>query len=702
MLASPDSSPPKGGQSPEKDADDTLFGGGMGNLTGQVPIAPVLRVDGVGATTISLGWNKVDYADGYKLYYASSLRGTFDAATTSFLEPGLSQGRYCYQLSAFNSNGESPRSSPPVCGDILPCTNTAGPTIEILPTITESVYPSVANTALRPVAVGAALAGFHQSNWIDFNFRIADDVDGCGDLNYVTTKVFVHGSSTRWEKSTPEFEGYSGYHNNTLTAPVGPTQFGYFDIELTVSDGIHPAFTAPRQANYFEIKALPGNSELPSNKTLTLSKSAVCPKENFTLTYEFDDDSLWTDTSKTTRALGNEWLRVQIFQAGVTQPVHDAYAKSGVASLHYDDNPSEAELSVSYTAFAYDYQPKGAGAQTSVIVKQDTGPPTVDVPRVSPAPIDGKLVADTEYTVTSTPHDDCPVSYQLSYSLNYGSFVNFSGSFKPGTKGCKAGDTVKFRAIATDSMGNKSVPSDSQIYTVTAGQTPTLGISVSPPPAPRTTYAPQDSVTIILTATDDDMPTLKLVYLQMRQVGMPSWEDLVPQNGLFSAYTPKTIKLSAFGGFYDFRARVQDKQLKIVDASKQIQVVESATSPLVVYLDINRDGSMDLGKNPMTEMTQFDIDGDGVKEWTHWLNKGDAFLMLPDGPIDDFHDFASLDELKAHGDVIDSDNPLYGSVRLWTDADSNGVADSGELRSLAEANVHDVVLSPSCGFHLNP
>ncbi|WP_172955071.1 calcium-binding protein [Sterolibacterium denitrificans] len=104
----------------------------------------------------------------------------------------------------------------------------------------------------------------------------------------------------------------------------------------------------------------------------------------------------------------------------------------------------------------------------------------------------------------------------------------------------------------------------------------------------------------------------------------------------------------------------------------------------------------------------FDHDGDGVLTRTGWAGKDDALLVwdrnangsidtgaelfgdftpLPNGTLAP-NGFAALAALDSNGDgILDATDPAFAELRLWRDADQNGVTGAGELISLLDAGI---------------
>jgi len=124
-----------------------------------------------------------------------------------------------------------------------------------------------------------------------------------------------------------------------------------------------------------------------------------------------------------------------------------------------------------------------------------------------------------------------------------------------------------------------------------------------------------------------------------------------------------------------------------------------------IILDLNGNGLETVG---LAANIHFDHDGDGVLTRTGWVGKNDALLVWDrntNGRIDtgaelfgDFtplpndtlapNGFAALAALDSNSDgVIDASDPLFAELKLWVDADQNGLTGEGELISLADAGI---------------
>ncbi|MDD2780857.1 calcium-binding protein, partial [Sulfuricurvum sp.] len=135
-------------------------------------------------------------------------------------------------------------------------------------------------------------------------------------------------------------------------------------------------------------------------------------------------------------------------------------------------------------------------------------------------------------------------------------------------------------------------------------------------------------------------------------------------------------------------------------------------SPLV--LDLNGDGVTSTFVSETS--TYFDLDNDGVRQRTGWVQSTDALLVFDknkDGKINNGSElfgnntilkngtkaangFEALREYDENKDgVIDAKDNIYNTLSLWQDANSDGVTDTGELHTLSELGVASINLNYS-------
>jgi hypothetical protein len=143
------------------------------------------------------------------------------------------------------------------------------------------------------------------------------------------------------------------------------------------------------------------------------------------------------------------------------------------------------------------------------------------------------------------------------------------------------------------------------------------------------------------------------------------------------------------------------------DSPARFGDAENTTSPLI--LDLNGDGVKTLNK---TAGKHFDHAGDGFAERTGWVDKDDGLLVRDlngDGKITSGRElfgnhtllknginagkraangFEALKDLDSNADgLVDDKDTAFASLRVWKDTNGNGLTDTGELLSLAQAGV---------------
>ncbi len=120
-----------------------------------------------------------------------------------------------------------------------------------------------------------------------------------------------------------------------------------------------------------------------------------------------------------------------------------------------------------------------------------------------------------------------------------------------------------------------------------------------------------------------------------------------------------------------------------------------------VVLDTNGDGVvgfLDQGAGVV-----YDYGNDGMAEGTAWVAPGDSILVRDangNGLVDDASEFVfggngqtDMEALHAqYGVQLDASDADFVMFAVWNDANSNGIADDGELSSLAEAGIASIGL----------
>jgi len=188
-------------------------------------------------------------------------------------------------------------------------------------------------------------------------------------------------------------------------------------------------------------------------------------------------------------------------------------------------------------------------------------------------------------------------------------------------------------------------------------------------------------------------------------------------NGVFSvdeagkwSYTPN----STFKGTEKVEITIDDGHGGVLKQMLTFNV-STMTTPLVLDLNHNAITSIALADS----IAYFDYDGDGNREHTAWLEKGDAQLVvdvnhdgkittgselfgehtkLPNGSLAK-DGYSALAQYDTNNDrVIDSQDAAFGNLLLWNDANQNGKSEEGELSNLQKNNVKAIYLDKSNGI----
>lgn len=133
-----------------------------------------------------------------------------------------------------------------------------------------------------------------------------------------------------------------------------------------------------------------------------------------------------------------------------------------------------------------------------------------------------------------------------------------------------------------------------------------------------------------------------------------------------------------------------------------------------IIFDLDGDGvEISFGEN-----VYFDVDGDGFRENTGWVGEGDGFLVIDlnadgsrgagDGQIELSNELvfsswgdAGDTDLQALGrafddnsdGVLNNQDDVWDELRIWEDANQDGITDDGELRTLSQLGISEINLA---------
>jgi hypothetical protein len=192
-------------------------------------------------------------------------------------------------------------------------------------------------------------------------------------------------------------------------------------------------------------------------------------------------------------------------------------------------------------------------------------------------------------------------------------------------------------------------------------------------------------------------------YLQLNQSGNNAILNIDVAGGSNFATPTKTITLT------DGWTNGLSAGLSTLVTHKTIILDTQRATPLI--LDLNGDG---VHTTTLDKGVAFDVQGNGRLVKTAWVDANDGLLALDlnnDGQINNgtelFGDSTRLssgntaqDGFQAlaqydgnHDAVIDGLDDVFSNLKVWVDANQNGVSEASELHTLVQMNVHSLQLT---------
>lgn len=180
--------------------------------------------------------------------------------------------------------------------------------------------------------------------------------------------------------------------------------------------------------------------------------------------------------------------------------------------------------------------------------------------------------------------------------------------------------------------------------------------------------------------------------LRENEVISPSLNDLFQRysgaSGVFASILAETLITDLAPG-----------ALEIAAIIARANVATGPRDPLAI--DLDGDGIEFI--NQADSDAFFDLDGDSFAERTGWISGDDGFLVQDsntNGLVDDIDEMFGNDSvsglqelaiLDGNSDgIIDASDTGFSSLRVWRDADEDGVTDAGELQSLSYYNITEL------------
>ncbi|MDZ4271901.1 MAG: VCBS domain-containing protein [Erythrobacter sp.] len=139
-------------------------------------------------------------------------------------------------------------------------------------------------------------------------------------------------------------------------------------------------------------------------------------------------------------------------------------------------------------------------------------------------------------------------------------------------------------------------------------------------------------------------------------------------------------------------------------SSGNLDVTVNPVAPMLA-LDLDGDGVEFVGTDAGVT---FDLDGNGIAEATAWVGANDGILVRDangnnqvDGAAEIVFGNSTQDALAALSTfdiagiagALDPADPVWASLRVWQDANQNGVVDSGELLTLSSLGITSIATS---------
>ncbi len=151
------------------------------------------------------------------------------------------------------------------------------------------------------------------------------------------------------------------------------------------------------------------------------------------------------------------------------------------------------------------------------------------------------------------------------------------------------------------------------------------------------------------------------------------------------------------------KANVTNTDVTFLESGESDMSWDATITPIVI--DLGGDGIKTIARADFHG--NFDLLGDGHGIQSGWISGNDGFLAIDNnnnGRIDNISElfggaekgsgFAKLASFDSNGDgLVNANDAQFAELRIWRDANSNGVTDAGELLGLDQAGVASLTVS---------
>jgi len=276
-----------------------------------------------------------------------------------------------------------------------------------------------------------------------------------------------------------------------------------------------------------------------------------------------------------------------------------------------------------------------------------------------------------------------------------------------GTSQVAAIETVDIAALKTNQVTSLSTDSIAALTTDQIGAITTAGIAALK--TSQIAGLTTDQVIALTTAQVAALTTVQVAALETADVQVLSTRQMVAlETTGVAALT--TVQLSALTSTQ--KCALTSSQIGVI-GTDSINALFPLSTPIV--LDLNGDGVKTLA---ISSGVKFDLYANGDQVQTGWVSSGDGLLILDrnhDGVINDGSElfgssttlangqkasdgYAALSEMDSnHDGVIDQADTGFAGLKVWIDANSDGVSETGEIRTLASLNISQISLQASVG-----